>query len=333
MEDSTSKGVHCRTSKVLGRPHLLTAGINKTVKSLISRSWRKGTSSSYNSKIRSWIVYANKVHINMFKPDLCNILNYLGDLYSKGLSYSHINGARSALSSFIFLSGKPCGQHPTVIRLLKGIFNQRPALRMDVIWEVQPVLDSLRSLSPAKLLSTKQLLMKIVILLSLITGQRQQWLAALDIRNIIIKNKKCASFSVGDIMKTTRPSFHQSQITVKAYAPDRRLCIVTYLEEYLARTKLFRKHNNLFLITQRPFTPAAKGTIANWIRSGLIKLGVDMKIFKPHSIRSASTSKLKINNIPIKTILKSAGWSNSSTFTKYYNKTPNTGDMDVANLM
>jgi hypothetical protein len=204
---------------------------------------------------------------------------------------------------------------------------------MDVIWEVEPVLESLRSIYPAKLISTRQLLMKIVILLSLITGQRQEWLAALDIRNIII-NKNIAKFNIGDVLKTTRPSFHQSQINVKAYVPDRRLCVITYLMEYLSRTKPYRTHTNLLLISRKPHTPAVKGTIANWIRCGLQKLGVNMSMFKPHSIRSASTTQQKLNKIPIKTILKSAGWSNEHTFAKYYKKTPKANvSVNAGNLL
>ena len=43
-------------------------------------------------------------------------------------SYCVINITRSALSTIAFINGKPVRSHPTVIRLLKGVFNIRPGL-------------------------------------------------------------------------------------------------------------------------------------------------------------------------------------------------------------
>ena len=44
-------------------------------------------------------------------------------------------------------------------------------------------------------------------------------------------------------------------------------------------------------------------------------------MFKPHSTRSASTSKAVVKGVPLADIIKTAGWSNAETFSKYYNKT------------
>ena len=124
------------------------------------------------------------------KPDLSDVLNYLGYLFDSDYIYSHINGVRSALSSFIFVEGKPVGQHPTIIRLMRGVFNERPYIRTQVIWDISPVLEKLKLISPARLLDTVTLVCKLVVLIALITGQRQQYMAAIDKRIIkmIINN-------------------------------------------------------------------------------------------------------------------------------------------------
>ena len=36
-------------------------------------------------------------------------------------------------------------------------------------------------------------------------------------------------------------------------------------------------------------------------------LGIDVSVFKPHSTRSASTSKAKLSNVPLPDILSKAG--------------------------
>ena len=61
-------------------------------------------------------------------------------------------------------------------------------------------------------------------------------------------------------------------------------------------------------------------TIARWVKFVLTNGGVDMSIFTPHSIRSASTSTAMKAKVPLDTTLKTAGWTKDSTFRKYYNK-------------
>ena len=45
------------------------------------------------------------------------------------------------------------------------------------------------------------------------------------------------SFQISSKVKQTRPGTHLPSLTFKDYAPDRRLCVYTYLKEYLARTE------------------------------------------------------------------------------------------------
>ena len=48
--------------------------------------------------------------------------------------------------------------------------------------------------------------------------------------------------------------------------------------------------------------------------------GVDTTIFKPHSTHAATTSRAKTASVPIQEILKTAGWSSSRSFDKFYDK-------------
>ena len=48
--------------------------------------------------------------------------------------------------------------------------------------------------------------------------------------------------------------------------------------------------------------------------------GIDTSTFGVHSTRAASTSAAKAHNVSITTIMKSAGWSSKSTFSKFYKK-------------
>ena len=121
-------------------------------------------------------------------------------------------------------------------------------------------------------------------------------------------------------LKTTRPGNGITTLKFKAYAPDRRLCVLTYLREYLKRTKPFRKGKSaLFLSYRKPLKPVSKDTLARWIRTVLFRAGISPS-FKAHSTRSAAVSAAFGKNVPIDDILKTAGWSTAGTFAKFYNK-------------
>ena len=115
---------------------------------------------------------------------------------------------------------------------------------------------------------------------------------------------------------------------MKAYPVDRRICIFTVMTEYLSRTKEIRVDLNkagvngdqLFLSFCKPYKPVSKDTIGRWIKMVLDTAGIDVTLFKSHSLRHASTSKALKVGVPIEQILAKAGWSSDKMFSTYYNK-------------
>ena len=254
------------------------------------------------------------------------VIEFLTQLYRQGLTYSSINVARSALSSFVFLKGaNSVGTHPLISRFLKGVFALRPpAPRYNVIWDVNIVFDFLRKLTPVYKLSLKQLTLKLVMLTALVTAQRSQTIQKLKISNLQFDGNK-AIFRSPDVIKQTRPGHVGFTVTLKDYPPDRRLCVVHYLKYYLNVTKKLRKHNGtledqLFISFKKPHCAVSKDTISRWLAVVLKQAGVDISQFRPHSTRAASTSAANKLGVPMQEILHTAGWSRAGTFQRYYNK-------------
>ena len=157
------------------------------------------------------------------------------------------------------------------------------------------------------------------MLMLLLSGQRGQTLHLLDTRNMFFTPSK-VTFTLGDPLKTSGPKRHLSQITFKAYAPDKRLCVHTTLVSYLKRTLDTRgKVTSLFLTTSVPRKAASRDTLRRWTRDLMGSAGVDLSIFSPHYTRSASSSKAA-RYLPLSTIVKAKGWSKASTCTTYYYK-------------
>lgn len=255
---------------------------------------------------------------------MTEVIEFLTELYSKGLGYSALNTARAALSSIgISLETFSAGHHPLVIRFLRGIFNIRPPKpRYTEIWDVNTVLKYLRTLSPIKHLSLKDLTLKVVMLMGLTNAARVQTLHLLTVNQF----KKLSTefvFQVEGLLKQSRPGVNNQFMHFKAYPVDKRLDVYFVLKEYLKRTESLRVENESKLLISyvKPHKAVTKDTVSRWVKIVLIRSGIDIQKYGPHSIRAASTSKAHDNGVPLKDILDKAGWSNAGTFQRFYKKT------------
>ncbi|ODM90605.1 Transposon Ty3-I Gag-Pol polyprotein [Orchesella cincta] len=94
---------------------------------------------------------AQKLPQNLgFQPSSVSInviLGFLTDLYENGSSYSSMNAARSALSVLLGkVDGVSIGEHPLVVRLLRGVGRLRPPLpRYQTTWDVLSFFETMRS--------------------------------------------------------------------------------------------------------------------------------------------------------------------------------------------
>ena len=245
--------------------------------------------------------------------------------FHSGLGYSAMNTCRSALSAIgIVIDGMPAGTHPLIVRFLKGVFNLRPTRPRYVdTWDVSGVLKYLQKLSPVKLLSMKELTLKLVMLLALVLASRAQSLHLLDISEMI-KSRDGYTLQYAGLLKQSRPGRPNPSAVLKSYPPDRRLCVIFVLREYLKRTKYVRRDNTRLLLSYiKPYAPVSRDTISRWLRCVMSKAGIDIKHFAPHSVRGAASSKAARCFVPVEAIMKVAGWSSVKTFATFYNKPVN----------
>ncbi len=243
-------------------------------------------------------------------PNLKTVTDFLSDMFDRGTGYSAINTAKSAISNFAMIDNKPIGEHRLVKRYMKGIFNLKPSLpKNNVTWDPQILLNHIKTFSPTESLKLKELTLKFVALLWLLSGQRGQAILLISIKNITVKDSYI-KIRFGDILKTTRPGFHQKEVMIKAYEPDRSLCIVTVAKCYLEKTKVIRgKEMQLFISYQQPHKAVSRETVSRWVSLVMSQAGLDMSIFSPYSLRAASSSRAMRAKVPINTILETAGWA------------------------
>ena len=148
-------------------------GISEVAANLIMASWGDRTKKHYSTYLTKWQKFCNQRQISDIQPSVVSVLDFLTLLYQQGLTYSAINTARSALSSYITLENGTCvGKNPLVSQLMKGIFQEKPPRpKYTEIWDVSIVLLYLQSLSAVDRLSLKELTLKLLVLILLVSGQ------------------------------------------------------------------------------------------------------------------------------------------------------------------
>ena len=128
-----------------------------------------------------------KKQIDPVSATVPQALDFLVELFESGIGYSGINNARSALSSVLKpVDGMTFGAQESVKRFLKGVYEARPSNpRYTETWDVSKVLNYLKTISITDC-SLKDLTLKLVTLMSLVSAQRGQTIHYLSLENMVV---------------------------------------------------------------------------------------------------------------------------------------------------
>lgn len=284
---------------------------------ILLNSLRDSTKGQYTPYIREYLDREGELE----HATPAHLIRYLTSLYDRGLSYSTINTARSAVSTVCqILHNKQIGDDILVKRFMRGIFNTRPSLpRYVQTWDPDVALCKLdREYSTQSLPSLSK---KLVFLMTLLAGQRVSTIGGIKLQDVHLGKDK-VTVVISNLVKQSNPGNHQRPLTFHKFAVNGNLCVVTLLKKYIEMTSSLRsgEHNssNLFITTVKPHHHASVNTLSNWIRSVLQDCG--LKNFGPHSLRGAATSAWSRASVPIDDILKAAGWRSESIFQRFYNR-------------
>ena len=296
--------------------------LSKEAIGILLNSLSCGTAKQYQPFVNQWIKYCQVSNIDPYTASVTKGIEFLTKLFnSKDLGYSSLNTATSALSLIIEPhNGITFGKHPLVQRFMKGVFRLRPTLpKYTFTFDATVVLQYLKQMDPLDKLSLKDLSLKLAMIICLLSAQRDQVLAALVITAMQLCEEKC-TFYIKELMKTSRPGKHTPPVELLSYPYDKSLCPVTLIKHYLWRTFNIRGvFIILFVSYTYPHQPVTTTTLGRWCCTMLKRAGISNN-FASHATRSAATSKAHSLGMSLSEIYRTAGWSSSSVFAKYYNK-------------
>ena len=305
-------------------------GFSNQSRKLISASWRSGTQRDYTGKFNKFCSWCSTRQIDPYSASLVQVADFLTDLFNNGLQYRTIAGYRSMLSAVLQpINNTPVGQHPYIIRLLKGVFNSRPPkVKILPEWDLQLVLNMLQKqpFEPSSKASLKHITFKLIFLMAISTFRRCSDLQSLKIgKGSVCVQKKGITFIRHGLAKQDRESHFGSKIFVPAFEENYRLDPKRALYWYLKKTQLLRVSSDgtverkIFLALNKPHQAVSTQTISNWIVQTIRMAYDDQKLkVKAHSTRAIGPSWALYKGASMKSILDTADWSKESTFTQFY---------------
>ena len=162
---------------------------------------------------------------------------FLAELDKKGLSHSMLNLARSAVSAYLIKHRMyGVGSDPRVCRLTKGMFEKKTSLpRYSETWDVDKVLDCLIEWPSLEDIQLKDLTLRTIMLLALLSGQSGQSIHSLLVEDIKFKDTKCITVD-SSVLKQTKAGVHIPPLELDSFQ-NKKLCIVSHLKAYIQKTK------------------------------------------------------------------------------------------------
>ena len=129
---------------------------------------------------------------------------------------------------------------------MKGIFRERPTLpRYTKTFNVDTNLSYLLTLRKPEDTGIKELSFRLATILCILSGQRSQTIGYLSLQSMYYSGQKIV-FPISDLLKQTRPGFHQQPLEFSACEKNINLCPVHNIKVYIEKTKLVRGDQTFF---------------------------------------------------------------------------------------
>ena len=200
-------------------------GFSEEARKLLAASWRAGTQKDYAVKFNKFHSWCSEREIDPYNATLAECADFLSTLFQSGLKYRTIAGYRSMLSALLVpVDNVPVGQHPHIMRLLKGVFNSRPPQKKLVPeWDLQKVLNFLSgsNFEPLSKVSLKYLTWKTVFLVAVTTFRRCGDIQALKVEEGFMSIVQEGIIFIREgLSKQDRPGHNGSKIFVPCFCKN-----------------------------------------------------------------------------------------------------------------
>ena len=130
---------------------------------------------------------------------------------------------------------------------------------------MRKVLNYLKTISTTDC-SLKDLILKLVTLMSLVTAQRGKTIHYLTLKDMVA-SETSVTFIISRPIKQSKPGSKPTVVKFVAYPDNPNICVVTALKAYLERASTLREGaQKLFVSYSKPFKPVSRDTVSRWVK-------------------------------------------------------------------
>lgn len=297
------------------RAHKLE-GVSTESFQLISSGWRQSSNDRYDRAWRSFSDFLRSNNVSIDSVSVNDVVDYLSLLFRRGLKYSTINLHRSAISMTLpLVDGVHFGQHPLIVRLMKGVHNQRPpSRRLFPSWDASLVVQLFRSWPSPPPLHLQ--IRKTAFLLAMASTRRPSELASLKVsKSFLSINSTSARFVPSQLSKTDKANRMGKPISIYRLVEDQFLCPVSNVELLMGMRSTTISHDLLFFEDRAPFGPLSTAAFSRRISWVLRQAGINAP---PGSTRAMSTSAAFLKGFDLDAILRAGNWAGAEVFFRFY---------------
>ncbi|XP_041417586.1 uncharacterized protein LOC121393347 [Xenopus laevis] len=302
------------------------------------RAARKSTSA--RAYYRVWTSYKQwclKHKMNFDKFSLPNLLEFLQEGVSLGLS---LGSLRSQISALSILFQRRLAFLSDVKTFLQRVAHVAPPFRKPVAtWDLTLVLKALQRapFEPMKSIPLQWVTWKTVFLIAIASARRVSENSALSCRTpfLTFHSDRAVLRTVPTFLPKVVSAFHINQeITIPTFCPLpanpkeaalHSLDLVCALKFYLHRVRDIQKTDSLFVLNSGPQkgASATKTSISRWIKQTVHRAYVAQGVTPPdkikaHSTRGMSTTWAFCNQASAEQLCKAAMLTSLHSFAKFY---------------
>ncbi|KAL7296869.1 hypothetical protein TKK_0010262 [Trichogramma kaykai] len=209
----------------LVRQALTQRKIPEAAMDIVMASLTNSSYKQYETSWKKWWSYCRTENINPLSSSVENEMLFLTQLYETGSSHSTLNCHRSAVS---LLLGPEMAQDDRMRRFFRGLTKLRPSKpKYDYTWDPKIVLKYFSDSANNDTLSMKELSLKLISLLALITAHIMQTFASKKLENIA-ERKDCIEIKIPDPIKTSGTNTAQPLLIIPVLKKIKRFALLLH---------------------------------------------------------------------------------------------------------
>jgi integrase len=308
--------------------NLREAGFSDAVVDKIVSS--EATNKLAGSRWAKFAQYCAERLIDPFDPSRVVLSNFAEYLTSElNLKPPTVKGYENAIHVVWDLTSEAICDSETVGLRLQRVNNAASPVKAkyESTYDIRPLLDYVVSLYLSK--DPKDVRTRLIILLRTMALRRSSDISYITANSVDLVNRSFRQTRTKNDPNPTGPIMFESNLA------EPPLCLKKAFQDYLEifKSTLDKDPEGPLLRALKGDQPISSATISKIALKAMTAAGIDVAVYKAHSLRMAAASALLDAGMKIEEVMKLGSWKSPQVFLKFYHRARVTGTVNAFNSL